>query len=299
MLRTFLRSLPLLPLLALSLSLAACKTGGNDESGEITAQPVPEDELPDATASAMCELIFGCSCENPGHADQPSCVENQTGELSEDQLAAQAAGLTYDAQCAGNLVAQAEAAGCATTLEFDCNSFCAAYHGDLALGSECTVVETQSTWSDCAQGLWCLNGTCEDPCFVQEGLLGLGEQCRDENGPLGTCDFSMGLWCDFETETCIALPGVGEECYGGEICGVGAYCDYSSGQGLCAAVPAVGEACTYACAEGSYCDGVDGQEGTCVPLPGAGELCTGPGQCAEGNFCNEGVCEALPAWVCQ
>lgn len=288
-----------LGVIAFGLSLAAC--GGNGESGGGSNKPVPEEQLPGVSAEALCDLIFGCDCDDPGHADQTACVDSESTELSEDQMAAQEAGLIYDAQCAGNLVGQAEAAGCAPEIEFSCDSFCAVYHGDVALDQPCTLpVAGQGTWSDCAQGLWCLGGTCQDPCGGSDELLGLGDRCRSEGGEsLGTCDPDQGLWCDYETGMCIELPGVGEPCYGSEVCGPGAVCDFSGDENVCVAVPGAGETCTYACDEGLYCDGVDGADGVCVALPGAGEPCALQGQCAEGNYCNGSVCEALPAWVCE
>lgn len=296
MTRTFTASITVL---GLFVALSACKTEGADgDDGGITAQPIPEEELPEAEAQALCELFFECSCESDAYPDEATCVETRRSTFSDDQAAAQAAGLSYDAQCAGDALALAQSTLCAPYVALDCDSYCAPYHGDLGVGMPCSMpVETQPTWSDCAQGLWCLAGSCQDPCGGS-GLLGLGDACRDEMGQsLGQCD--TNLWCDFETSSCIALPGAGEPCYGGEICAPGAVCDYSSGDGLCVAAPGEGEACTYVCDVGFYCNGVDGAEGTCVGLPSAGQPCW-QGACAAGLLCNDAdVCEEPPAWVCS
>jgi len=294
--RTFIASITLCGII---VALSACKTdGGGGDDGGTPAQPIPEEELPDAEAATLCELFFDCSCESAEYPDEATCVDTRRSAFIDDQTAAQAAGLTYDAQCAGDSLALAQSAGCLPYIALDCDSYCAAYHGELGVGMPCTMpVQTQPTWSDCARGLWCLAGTCQDPCGAEAMLLGVGEACRDEMGQsLGDCD--TDLWCDFQSNTCIALPGVGEPCYGGEICAAGAVCDYSSGDGLCIVAPGAGEPCTYVCAEELYCNGVDGAEGTCVPLPDAGQPCA-QGACSAGNVCNDAdLCEEQPAWVC-
>lgn len=286
--------------LGLCVSLFACKNGSGDGADEgIAAEPIPEDELPDAEAAALCELFFGCSCESDAYPDEASCVDTRRSAVIDDQAAAQAAGLTYDAQCAGNALAVAQHASCLPSVALTCETYCAAYHGDVGVGMPCTTpVESQPTWSDCAAGLWCLAGTCIDPCNPEDPYLHVGEACRDEMGEaLGIC--APDHWCDFQTDTCIALPGAGEPCYGGEICAFGVVCDYSSGEGLCVEAPGEGEPCTYVCAEQLYCDGDNGAEGTCVPLPGAGQPCV-QGACAGQLQCNEAdECEEPPAWVCS
>ncbi|MFO7564161.1 MAG: hypothetical protein R6X02_16060 [Enhygromyxa sp.] len=282
------------------VSFAACKGDGGGGDGGVLAQPIPEEELPDATAEALCELLFGCSCDNPNYADEAACVDTRRTTASEEQLAAQAAGLIYDEQCAGDLLALAEGQGCAPQVTLSCDSFCAVYHGQQGADEPCTMpVEDQPTWSDCAPGLWCVAGTCVDACGNDEAGLGLGEMCRDDEGQsLGSC--AEGLWCELESGTCIALPDVGEPCYGGEVCGPGAICDWSGDEAVCVPIPGQGEACTYACDAGLYCTGVDGGEGICEALPGEGQPCTAAGLCAEGHACNEeSVCEGLPAWVCS
>jgi hypothetical protein len=293
--RTHIASLTLFGLIVAS---TACKPGEGGEGG-VVAQPIPENDLPEASAATLCELLFGCACENVAHPDEATCVETWRETTSADQLAAQEAGLTYDAQCAGNLLAMAEANGCAPQVEFDCSSVCAAYHGQQGPGEPCTVpVANQPSWSDCAQGLWCF-GTCEDLCGVPQDSLGEGDACRDEDGqPLGQCDFEANLFCDFTSNTCIALPGPGEPCYAGELCAAGAMCDWSGTDATCVPLPGEGETCTFLCASGFYCDIVDGSEGSCVGLPGEGQPCSPQGQCAADYFCDGDVCEALPAWVC-
>lgn len=300
--RTRIGSIASLTVFGLFIALAACKTDGSDgDDGGTPALPIPEEELPEVAAQALCELFFECSCESAEYPDESSCVDTRRSENSDDQLAAQAAGLTYDAQCAGDLLAFAGEGGCAAQLPLECDTYCAAYHGDLSVGADCTMpVENQPTWSDCASGLWCLAGVCQDPCGADGVHLGVGDACRNEMGEsLGDCDAQPGLWCDFETSACIMLPGVGEPCYGSEVCGPGAVCDWSGPEALCVAAPGEGEACTYLCDAGFYCNGVDGVEGTCVAWPSAGQPCV-QGSCSEGNFCNEtDTCELLPAWVCS
>lgn len=291
-----------LAVFGLVVSMAACKGNGGGGDGGTPAQPIPEDELPDASAAALCELFFGCSCENPEYPDEVACVDVRRATASEEQLAAQAAGLIYDDQCAGDLLALAEANGCAPQLALDCDTFCAVYHGQQGVNQPCTMpVEGQPAWSDCAQGLWCIAGTCVDACANPEVGLGLGEMCRDDEGQsLGMCDPQQGLWCDADSRICITLPGVGEPCYLSEICGVGATCDWSGDGAICVPIPGAGEACTYECDEGFYCNGVDGAEGVCVALPGEGQPCGPGGACSTGHACNaDNVCEGLPGWVCS
>lgn len=281
-----------------ALSLLACNTGGGGgDTGQIMGTPVPEEELPEASASLECELLFSCNCEDPGHPDLAACEEAEGNQTTETQTEAQAAGLTYDPQCAGDLLALAESTGCTPIIELECENYCAIYHGDAQVDQPCTA--TSASFSNCAQGLVCVEGSCRSACG--DAPLALGEACRDAEGAsLGVCDSEAGHFCDFASETCIELPGVGEPCYSGEVCGVGAVCSWEDAEPLCVPVPGPGEACTYVCGEGYYCDGVDGSEGVCTVLPANGEPCAPiSGGCAEGLICNAAdVCEPAPAWVC-
>jgi hypothetical protein len=295
--RTFLTTLAAF---GLACSITACKGSGTGGDGGTPAQPIPEDELPEAAAAVLCELFVQCSCDDS--EGELACVEDRRATTNEQQLAAQDAGLLYDDQCAGDLLALSESSGCAPQFQLDCDTFCSVYHGEQGVGDPCTIpVADQPTWSDCAQGLWCIVGTCADPCGSNQVGLGLGEMCRDEEGQsLGACDSQQGLWCDFQSRTCMALPGVGEPCFGGEVCGPGAVCDWSGNEAVCVPVPKLGEACTYVCDAGLYCNGIDGGEGTCAALPGEGQTCAGGSLCAADHVCNtDNLCEPLPGWICS
>jgi hypothetical protein len=274
----------------------ACSNVGSSEGGS-DFDPIPEDELPEQASAAVCELLFGCDCENPGYADEPQCVEDLMQENTEAQMAAQEAGLSYDPDCAGDQVGAYLEHGCSPELlDVDCDGFCQAYHGEVQAGGSCTIV-SGTFWSDCAQGLLCLNGTCDALC--DDELLGEGDACLDDQGEsLGACDSEQGLLCDYESGTCKALPGPGEPCFGGEVCAAGAICDFQNG-GVCIAAPKEGDPCEFQCDRGLYCDNPDGMGGTCMALPGEGEPCYLGQACEEGLTCDaDGMCATPDPAVC-
>lgn len=276
--------------------LAGCSSTSTSGGGE-NFDPIPEAELPEEASAAICELLFSCDCDDPGHATQAECEDAEAETQSESQAAAQAAGLTYDPECAGNLLGNFLENGCSPEIVLDCDTFCSPYHGNVPEDGACEAAGGEASYSDCAQGLLCFSGTCVDLCGDGD-FLGEGEACSDGQESLGQCDPNANLICDFQTETCVALPGPGEDCYGGEVCAPGAVCDFQNG-GVCIAAPKEGEACTFQCDVGLYCDGVDGQDGTCQSLPGEGEACTQFGQCAEGLECDGETCMGLPPAVCE
>jgi hypothetical protein len=255
------RMLPLRRLAPTFLLFAAC---GGANGGGGGSSPIPEDELPTELAELICGLVHGqCECEDPAEADEATCIDSKQSEFEENQADAQAAGLTYDAECAGRYAGGISDLGCdssSSSESGDCD-YCAIYHGDVAEGETCVAF---GSFSDCAQGLLCSGGTCYDPCGGGDETLGEGEDCDPVAQEPPYCDYLDDLVCDPETMTCVALPGIGEECP------------------------------LYLCAQGAICDT---ETMMCVALPGEGEPCVNE-QCGSGAVCEGGTCVALPPAIC-
>ncbi len=79
----------------------------------------------------------------------------------------------------------------------------------------------------------------------------------------------------------------GAACQQGLNC-VGGRCDMSGGAGVCAPLPATGQACAPVglCAAGLFCQGGIGPGGTCGPA-----LATGAA-CVQGDVCDKSLCSA-------
>lgn len=80
----------------------------------------------------------------------------------------------------------------------------------------------QSEWGGCLAPWTCSKGICIDP-------PGLGQPCAEDI--LNAC--AEELMCDFLANKCIAIPVLGQECYG--LCTTGLTCDESVIPNLCKA----------------------------------------------------------------
>jgi hypothetical protein len=235
-----------LSLLALA---AGCGNNGSDSGGSVS-----EEEFIDALAKSYCGTVHSqCMCDMPDDPDEETCITNESADLMSDQAEAQAAGLTYDANCAGDFVDQWDSIGCKTLSELDfgdsCAGACSIYHGDVPVDGACT---SYGGFSDCASGLSCSDGICYDPCQPDGNVLGEGESCDDTNPDGGYCDYSKDLYCDYETMVCAKAPSLGEACPG-YVCAAGAVCDQMTM--MCVAPPGIGEPCPgYVCEAGATCD---------------------------------------------
>lgn len=290
-----------LPLLVFGLAIA-CGDGSGDGdggSGPIDGDPVPPDEAPEAAQQTFCGAWAECDCAkfNDYYASEAACEAEITAALEQELQEAEAAGLTYDPACMGDLLALYEAFGCRTfdDLIADADDFarydtvCKVFHGDDAAGTSCTT-PTDLSGDSCEQGLECDDGTCVVPVIIAKGAMcESGDECAD------------GAVCvpvDSATEyTCAELPEAGQTCLGMlDLCSFDAYCDQTSKR--CAGLPAIGEPCAMVavpiggrCAAGALCE-----EETCVAAPAAGEPCTEG--CASGSTCDEGVCKVEAPLAC-
>ncbi len=75
-------------------------------------------------------------------------------------------------------------------------------------------------WSGCLEPWTCSGGICID-------VPGLGQTCSDDL--LKSC--ADDLMCDLLTNKCIAMPGLGEKCYG--VCKAGLDCDLTKTPNVC------------------------------------------------------------------
>lgn len=218
------RLLQILTPIAFSTLALGCNLGGSDSGG---SSPIPEDRYASELAVLVCGFIHSqCMCDMPTDPDEQTCVDNRTSQHQSAMDAANAAGLTYDADCAGKTYAEAQSIACKTSSEigssYNCSAWCSLYHGDVAAGQPCNY---DGGYGNCAKGLYCdgETSTCVDYCdvFQPEDLLGQGEAC-DIEGP--ACDYNNDLFCSSMTMTCEVAPGVGEACpeY---YCASGAQCD--------------------------------------------------------------------------
>jgi hypothetical protein len=230
---------------------AACGGGGGGGGG---GAPIPEDQYGTKMAELVCRLTLSeCDCDDPPFPDDATCREATESQWELMKDAAEQAGLDYDAACAGTNYEIWKNTGCDADLAFpsDCDAYCSIYHGSVEVGGGCT--EYEAGLSDCASGLFCLEGVCETLCEGE--ILGEGEECIDleQEEILGECDPAQDLVCETASGVCVGLPDVGEPCPDYE-CVEGAICDVT-GEGLCIAGPGVGEPCQdFECGSGSTCD---------------------------------------------
>lgn len=139
---------------------------------------------------------------------------------------------------------------------------------------------------ECGPGLYCIGATYGTPGACGAGPE--GQPCDDYDAPCPD-----GYFCD--DGLCAPPHPLGEDCWYGEPCEAGLYCDISDG---CQPMPGVGGACdsNIPCDDGLYC----GSSNTCVPEVGAGQECSPyypVVECAAGLYCNDDVypyvCAAL------
>ncbi len=284
---------------ALGLLVCACG-GGSDGPGLIQGEPVPEAEAPMTGASTVCTAWQACGCSDfdDRFADVAACEAALVSDVEAQLAAGEAAGLTYDAQCMGDVLARYDALGCLSLSELledldrvaSLSLICKIHNGTDVEGAACTEPAGVSGDS-CAQGLACQRGVC-----VSTALVPAGDPCS----PGALC--AGGTLCvpvDSPTAfVCAALPDIGRSCLGVlDVCSFGAACD--QGTKTCAALPGGGEACA---PEGGAslsgrCDSASQCEAEmCVTTPGIGEACTTA--CADGASCEAGVCTAAPPLVC-
>lgn len=159
----------------------------------------------------------------------------------------------------------------------------------------------------CASGLLCTANACatrpdgacsaDAPCGNLD-FCATPRRCAAPAGSGGSCDEDAacvaGSRCD--AGTCVANPGLDQACVNGVLCAAELACDADNGS--CKPLPGAGEACAFAIDGPHVCAPPLGcVAGVCGPLPGAGEACTVDSRCAAGLGCdftrNGSVCGPL------
>ncbi|MFV8756134.1 hypothetical protein ACNOYE_36755 [Nannocystaceae bacterium ST9] len=274
--------------LVLALTLAACK---GDEGGATIYDEVPEDDAPSAYAAEYCRLVIEtCACEGVPFTSTGQCVDLVRPQIAADLAEAEAAGLEYFPECmAGYLNLLTQDIECKTLGELIDDPALASYSqptckvvaGTAVEGEACTNYYTVFGDS-CVQGLQCF-GTCMAlPGSVTTKQV--GEVCDPATEIcVAGSQCMVDPMAPSDPATCVQLPGEGEACTFG--CDVGLYCDPADL--ICKGPVGEGEACDYQilCQDGLYC----GMADLCEPLLAPGEACDGDEQCSEGYVCDEMV----------
>ncbi len=263
---------------------------------------IPKEDAPEKFSALLCDAYYTCECDDVVDPSPFTSEENCKAEIEAEALAdidtADADGLTYDEQCAADVLAFIDGLDCTAVGDLDLEGLatiiegigCKVFYGTDDVGDPCENLGNDS--DSCVQGALCENGTCAEI----EQLPDPGDDCE---GGFELC--SEGAICididGGQDHVCELLPPLGQTCLGtSDLCDIGLACDQSSKK--CAAAPGDGEECAppalSACAEGLYCD-----SDTCTELPGGGEPCSMPGnQCGEGFTCQAGTCVTDPPIVC-
>lgn len=270
-------------------------------------------------AERYCQAAQDCDCASvPGFSDSP-CVER-----AERGCRNQLEGLRAAVEGGRLEVASSLPAGCLVALD-EALSDCRMPASDL-FAVRCPIVWPSGASRDLPQpGAACFEGLCAegarcsalDACEAPSS----GQPCASEVdcpeaevcGEAGACrarDFSAsGMACsgpDACAGDALCLASARRECQpkvsagpcaSDDACPLGEFCDGA----VCAPAPGLDAACGNGvwCAVGLACRFAPGVgEGTCQPLPQAGEFCAlgslGPFVCAEGLACRERTCGPVP-----
>lgn len=298
---------------------------GSDAGDGTPFEPIPIADLPAAFAGAICHALRDCLgeaalreitarevCEtrvtaellatefhyidaalDSGHVlydprELPACLEG-VRDLGCDVLADSfpepcVQVLAGNVPAGGECLVSAECQGtafCAGAESGQCPSTCAELLGE---GDAC------SADNECGDQLLCLGGEC--------ARLSLqGEACGAQSGRACALGYSCMGSTDTQSGECVenAMVQVGDEddvCEpGGSLCKDGLSCVFDGASGFhCKPYVAADAACHLGlpgqCPVDQYCDAESvTDEGTCRPLPGAGDACVLTGLCAPGLAC--------------
>ena len=241
--------------------------------------PVALDQATNAYAQAIC-AGYGTCCQSKGFAfSSATCIANAKAQKDIDLSALCAPPHVYDAQAAGDCMADVQArfssCGASATTSTACNRMCM---GILAPGASC------ASSFDCAAssvGTPTCAGTCViqvranagDSCNVSCTQSSDGSTLCNGTGPSSTslesqCYAGDGLYCAPDL-TCRALVAPGGACASANACQVGSYCDSSTA--ICVANAASGAACPkqIECGNNDYCD----SNQICTPKKPDGAAC--------------------------
>lgn len=272
----------------LGLLLAAATACGVEGSSEPAGPIEGEEEM----AAAWCEALVRCHL----YPDVEACLA--AIDVVDDELRAafEAGHLSYDADAAAECAAMLEGITCEELSGAPDLTACDVWGGTVPDGGSCaTGAECQSGGCDpgeCDPALSCCAGSCAAPA-ADEGVA-IGGDCTFE-----AC--ASDAYCDLTATpaTCRELVALDQPCSEGE-CAVDLYCrvtDPSAGTGVCAALPAEGEACDPAypaCARAdNWCDPADS---TCHQLAAVGDACDEiADNCVPYAWCSpDGRCVAMP-----
>lgn len=276
---------------AVFIALGACGGGGD------AAKPVALADFVQTFTSAVCDSIGPCCAAEGFPFDPSTCRALFEGRLTMFVTEGNVEGTIYDADVAGECIAQTQKL--------------AVFCGDpRPLESTCSKIfrGTKMTGEPCTSSVQCVSRSCGalansdrhcDAGRIDEVHGAKGEPCSgtctayDNNSlscgvsvPPGgmppsqvNCFTNDGLFCS-SNFTCETVPAVGEACTPASPCADGAFCD----GGVCAPKRTTGScaAAFNACASTAYCD-IDTQECKLKAAPGApcssGQECPSPTTC--------------------
>jgi hypothetical protein len=248
-------------------------------SGKTTFDPDEAQACLDATTNLPCDQTT-----EGARVTADACTKVVTGTGSAGDACSQ------NAECAS---ASCEIPDCQQEC---CQGMCIAAQAPAGLGEPCVTrmcdtglqcsADTQTCAplstagtscmlsDECAYGLGCANGTCKMLPLV-------GEPCPDQ-----VCA-ELGATCD-ASSTCAMVGLPGAACMISEDCSPYVTCDETTD--LCEALPTLGEPCTTACSDGSFCNLEDGSGGSCTAPGPDGATCKRNAECAN-EYCDDnGMC---------
>lgn len=260
---------------------------GADNCDVKDADPIPEADFPEVIAASLCGWYDECGCSSL-YADRAACEQSVIADLTARRADAQARGLSYNANCPGEVVKFHDSLGCSDNPNPGGGACytpaCSFYHGVET--SVCAAGPTGPLFeTNCAPGMICqmVFGEMDDfttTCFEQK--LGIIQEGEAGCGGLGTICFGDTICAE---GTCRAPVGLGEPCYGSAIpymnnCSSG-FCNEEK---VCEPLRDEGQPCPtlYECQEHLLCN----EDNVCSPRQQLGEPCEGSHQCGVDDFCS-------------
>ncbi len=314
--------LPIALLLAVS---ASCLI--DDEDGDGTNY-VAITEIDEAYKASQCQHLATCGVFPTRESCQAAQLNSASPfEIDPNVVAAIYAGnIVYNGSAVKACIDAIAVRSCdrteqsARTISPECSSF---FRGTLMAGEGCYVdEECQSQRCSAGGSGTCSLGNCIGDTPPERSPAPIGDNCSSFSGCVD------GAYCDQLSNLCTTLKGNGVSCTLDSECAYGLGCKGTTGTRMCAALPAIGQACATdgICRdEGTYCDftadmckqlGLPNAQctsssqcspyypcdfttspGMCLQGPGVGDMCSGSSCFDAGTFCdfNSGLCTAVRA----